>query len=259
MELVDTTDLKSVDRKVVLVRVRQRAPPNIKISMTHPHRIRKTYGRRKGRPISKYQQGLLHTLLPEVTLDLRPEALQTLFKSQKGRICLEIGFGAGEHLAHVAKSNPGDLFLGGEIFINGVASLLRHMDQQDISNIRIYPDDARELLKALPTGSLDQIYLLYPDPWRKSRHAERRFLQQETLQQFWDLLKPGGKLLLASDDPLMITWMEEQVTNFAKFTIDPDENKELTAPPQQWIQTRYESKAVQEKRTSHYFKLLKKG
>ncbi len=108
------------------------------------------------------------------------------------RLRLEIGFGGGEHLIHRATTEPETGFIGVEPFINSMAKLLSSVEQTGAQNIRVYNDDAAELLDWLPAGSLDQIDLLYPDPWPKKKHWKRRFVSQVNLTRFHRVLKPAG-------------------------------------------------------------------
>ena len=109
---------------------------------------------------------------------------------------LEIGFGGGEHLAGLAAAMPDCDFIGAEPFINGVASLLRHIDEQQLGNIRIWPDDVRLILPKIETASLAGAFIMFPDPWPKRRHAGRRILQPAFLDQLATIIRPGANWCL---------------------------------------------------------------
>jgi len=130
-----------------------------------------------------------------------------LFAAKPRQIELEIGFGGGEHLAACAAQRPDTGFIGCEPFINGVASLLGHIDNQKLENIRIYPNDARTLLDALPDACLARIFILFPDPWPKARHEKRRFIGPENLPHLARALQKGGEMHLATDDVKLAGWM----------------------------------------------------
>src|SRR5262245_9221860 len=126
------------------------------------------YGRRKGRPLRKGRQSLFDELLPRITIPLgEAGALDPalLFAPKKRAVWLEIGFGGGEHLAHQAANHPDIGFLGCEVFEAGIASGLSHIAERNLENVRLHPEDARELLTALKPRSLDRVFLLFPDPW----------------------------------------------------------------------------------------------
>ena len=151
------------------------------------------HGRRRGRPLRKRRSRLVETLLPQLLVRM-PEAgtvdLPALFDTPRKAYRLEIGFGAGEHLAWQAAAHPEIGFIGCEAFVNGVASLLRHIDERALRNIRIFDDDARPLLAALAPASIERLFLLHPDPWPKRRHRDRRFVQGETIRRFAELMPP---------------------------------------------------------------------
>jgi len=214
------------------------------------------YGRRKGRPLRLRKQDLWQSLLPQVELALPPEGavlnLEALFPAAEN-FWLEIGFGGGEHLAAIASQHPQDGFIGCEPFVNGTASLLEHLDDGKIQNVRV-TGDARPVLEALPASSLKGAYLLYPDPWPKKKHIERRFLVQENLDRLHRVLAPGGLLYLASDVAQLSSWMREQVEAHAGFALIQDG----TTPPEGWVPTRYEQKGLAAGRTPVYLVAVKK-
>ena len=86
---------------------------------------------------------------------------------------LEIGFGAGEHLIWQAKNNPDVEFIGSEVFINGIASLVSGISKESIENIRLWSGDGRSLIDSLPNEAVERVFILFPDPWPKSRHKKR--------------------------------------------------------------------------------------
>ena len=140
------------------------------------------YGRRKGKPLKAGRLGLLDNLLPRLKLSTdQPIDPDVLFPGKSVR--LEIGFGSGEHLAYMAQANPGVGFIGSEVFLNGVGSLLRYVAEMDLANVRIYDNDVRYLLPMLRSNSLERVSLLFPDPWPKSRHAKRRFVGPAMLNE----------------------------------------------------------------------------
>ena len=177
------------------------------------------YGRRKGRPLGKTLQRLLADTLPLFRLD--PDTpLADQFAHDPGDVFLEIGFGGGEHLAKLALARPDAGFIGAEPFVNGVAKMLRHINEQDLKNVRLWDDDVRQILPKLPAGCLAGAYVMFPDPWPKRRHAARRILNLAMMETLARLIRPRGMLMLASDDPTAKGWLLQAATAHPGFFLD---------------------------------------
>ncbi len=206
------------------------------------------YGRRQGRRLRPGLKALLDNLLPQVAVALPQDggALDpaTLFDGPRAGYALEIGFGAGEHLAWQAERHPEVGFLGAEFFVNGVAGLLRRIQDRGLDNVRIYHGDARDLLDVLPERILDRAYILFPDPWPKARHHKRRIVQDQTLARLAQAMKDGGELRLATDDMDYLRWMLERLLRSPDFDWLARGPRDWRERPEDWPQTRYESKAV---------------
>jgi len=168
---------------------------------------------------------------------------QALFPDRR-RIWLEIGFGAGEHLAAQAAAHPECGLIGCEPYITGVARLLALADERGLTNLRIVVDDARLLLEALPDACLERIFVLFPDPWPKTRHHKRRIVNPATAAQFARLLAPGGELRLATDDMDYARAMLLAVLPERRLTWLAREPADWRQPPPDWVTTRYQEKAL---------------
>jgi tRNA (guanine-N7-)-methyltransferase len=232
-----------------------------KTMLQHPHAYpadpNRLYGRRKGRPLRMRKSGLMQTLLPHLQITLPAAGMvdpATWFAAVPQALWLEIGFGGGEHLAAQAARNPHIGMVGCEPFANGVASLLDHIDRDALGNIRIYQDNARRLLTQLPPASVARIYLLFADPWPKKRHADRRFIQPDSLQAMARVLQPGGWLTLATDDPTLQAWTTEHMLATPDFSPRQAHGHGISPlRPEGWLPTRYEAKALQAGRTPLYY------
>lgn len=216
----------------------------------HPGPQFKFYGRQKGVRLSNRQSALIRDLLPTVRFDADCPAI-----SPDRATWLEIGFGGGEHLSWQAGQNRDVNFIGAEPFINGVAKLLVQIIKDDLANIRIFDGDARILLQKLPDGCLDRLFLLFPDPWPKTRHHKRRFVNQHTLSQFARILKPGSEFRFVSDIDNYIDWTIREVGENGAFDLSDDNQ---TTPPSDWRETRYQKKAIREGRTTTYLSFIRK-
>jgi tRNA (guanine-N7-)-methyltransferase len=219
-------------------------PPSSPASPDGTHR-RKLYGRRKGPKLSAHQESLRTTLLPALALSLRAGAdPKTYFDVPVDDVWLEIGFGAGEHLLWQAEQNPRVGLIGAEPYISGIAKLLAKIAPTRARNIRIHEGDARDVIEALSDACLGRAFILFPDPWPKTRHHKRRFVQSETLDALARILRPGAELRFASDDPGYFSWTLERLCAhkaFAWTAISPRDFKER---PTDWPETRYEAKAL---------------
>ena len=210
------------------------------ITPQQPHGALRSYGRIKARPIKAKQAELLGSLGPKVEIPESSFAPRDLMPEAKA-FWLEIGFGGGEHMAGQAERSPETLIIGVEPFLNGVASALRHVEERGLTNVRIHQGDAREVAARLPDGCLDRVFILFPDPWPKSRHHKRRIIQPEFLVELARLLKPGGGLRFATDWAEYATWTRKRLLAsglFAPVDADP------AVPPADHLTTRYEEKRL---------------
>jgi tRNA (guanine-N7-)-methyltransferase len=207
----------------------------------------RTFGRRRGRKLSPRQDLLFRDLLP--TIAFNPANPIT---DPTRPLWLEIGFGGGEHLIWQAENNPTINLLGCEPFEDGVVKVLTAIDEQKLRNISLHPDDARDVLRALPTAAIARAFILFPDPWPKRRHLKRRLINPRVLDQLAKAMRPGAELRIGTDIPdyartILMAFQHEprfrwQAVRPADWQIRPDD----------WPQTRYESKAVREGRRSCY-------
>ncbi len=208
---------------------------------------RRVYGRRFGRKLRDSQKELLTDVLPKVRVPaITPGARldpASLFDTPKRDFWLEIGFGGGEHLVWQADQNPDVGLIGAEPFLNGVVSGLGHIHREQVTNVRVWPDDARPLMDALPEGCLGRAFILFPDPWPKKRHNSRRFVQKENLDSLARLLRPGAELRMASDDQDYVAWMLAETTPHPAFAWLAEGPSDWRERPRDWPATRYEEKA----------------
>ncbi|WP_420563180.1 tRNA (guanine(46)-N(7))-methyltransferase TrmB [Thalassobaculum sp.] len=220
------------------------------------------FGRRKGRPLRvgmqrRIDEDLVPRLVPVETSPANATDPKGWFPQAPRAVWLEIGFGGGEHLAWQAQNNPGVALIGCEPFVNGVASLLRHLDEVDGDRVRIHPDDARDVLDVLAPESLERIFVLHADPWPKRRHHYRRIIQHETVARFYELLKPGGILRMATDDPGYLVWILARITAHPEFRWTGTSMADFTERREDWPETRYEAKARREGRMPAYMEFRK--
>jgi len=141
-------------------------------------------------------------------------------------------------------TRPDVLILGAGVFQNGVASALRHVEEAGLTNVRIHDGDARDLMDRLPDASLDRIFVLFPDPWPKSRHNKRRIVQADTVEGFARLLKHGGGLRFASDWADYVDWSLLRIAAQPAFRWTAERADDWRVPPADHVTTRYEEKRL---------------
>ena len=205
---------------------------------------RRLYGRRKGPRLSAHQQSLIDTLLPELALDLREGADPRTYFPNAEKVWLEVGFGGGEHLLMQAQAHPNVGLIGAEPYESGVAKLLSKLESAPGSNLRIYMDDARDIIDALPGASIARVFILFPDPWPKTRHYKRRFVQMDILDEVARVLEGGGELRFASDDAHYLNWTLERLCAHPAFEWTANRAADWKVRPADQPQTRYEAKAL---------------
>lgn len=208
---------------------------------SHPHM--RSFGRIKSRPIKPRQAALMDSLLPKVRCPETPFDPRALAPAAT-EVWLEIGFGGGEHMAAQAARRPDVLILGAEPFQNGVASALRHMDEQGLANVRLHDGDVRDLIARLPAASLQRVFILFPDPWPKARHHKRRLLQAELVEDLARVLAAGGRLRFATDWADYADWSLARLLASPHFDWPAARADDWRIPPADHITTRYEEKRL---------------
>ncbi len=199
----------------------------------------RTYGRIKGRTLRAGRSSLVEQSLPGLSLDLgKPLDLGA------GEVWVELGFGGGEHLAAQAEAHPEVLILGAEPFVNGVASLVRHVADRRLANVRLHAGDGRELLATLPDASVSRVFVLFPDPWPKTRHHKRRLINAETVAELARVMKPGAVLRFATDWADYLGWTLERFAASPAFAWTAEGADDWRTPPDDHATTRYESKRL---------------
>jgi tRNA (guanine-N7-)-methyltransferase len=225
--------------------------------MNDPITIRRLYGRRQGHKLRQGQAELVEDLLPRVSV---PETgaldAATLFGTDRP-LEVEIGFGAGEHLAGQALMRPGHGFIGCEPFLNGVVGALNHIRDEGLQNIRLHMGDALDVLERLPDASLSRVYLLHPDPWPKARHAKRRMVNHGPLDLIAAKLRPGSEFRLGTDDPTYCRWATMVMNQRADFRWLAESARDFLTRPADWPETRYERKARRQGHEVWYFRYVR--
>lgn len=224
--------------------------------MTHslPRHILSSFGRNRGRSLRPYQQGLVDELLPKLSVKL-----DNPLAGINGPLAIEIGFGGGEHLLAQAAHHPEKAYIGCEPFLNGVAKCLAGIEKCKLTNIRLLMDDARKLLMALPDQSVDELFILFPDPWPKARHNKRRLINHETLTTLARIHKSGGRLLIATDHIDYSEWILEHLLTTPHYTWTAERAADFLTPPRDWTETKYQRKTTAEGRHPVFMECIRQG
>ncbi len=210
--------------------------------MNDPTTLNRLYGRHTGHKLRAGQAALIEELLPKVAVPEGALDAPTLFGDDRP-LELEIGFGAGEHLAAQAAMRPGHGFIGCEPFLNGVVGALQHVRDGALGNVRLHMGDALNVLARLPDASLERLYLLHPDPWPKVRHAKRRMMNPGPLDLIAAKLKPGSEFRFGTDHPVYVRWAMMQMNRRRDFAWQIGDASDFQTRPDDWPETRYERKA----------------
>ncbi len=210
------------------------------------------YGRITGKTLRPRQVWLLEHFLPRLAWPAVP------FGPDVRETWLEVGFGGGEHAQALAAANPTIGIIAAEVFEPGICSLLSRLAPDEAvaavapGNLRIFTDDARPLLRGMADGTLGKLFLMFPDPWPKARHAKRRFVHPALLPEIARVLAPGGEWRIASDDPTYQHWTDEVLGAQRFFDV-----RRMPARPEGWPPTRYEAKALRAGRQPVYWSAVK--
>lgn len=230
--------------------------------------IPKFFGRRKGRVVRKAKSFLLEEMLPQLRVCQACDFNENMFGETKKEICLEIGFGDGQHIFGQAQKNPNNGYVGVEVFQNGVANLLTLISgvkdgaqlpekidaaSYPVHNVRIYDDDVRLLFEKIPDAFFDKVFLLFPDPWPKKKHAGRRFVNADNLKEVARVLKKGGLFRIATDHPVYKRHVLRTMYQNKDFVWTAKCGNEWKHEPKDWVPTKYQQKAIREGRRPVWF------
>jgi tRNA (guanine-N7-)-methyltransferase len=214
------------------------------------YKKRSLFGRRQGRSLRGEKLRALNEVLPQIEIadnllsEDHTHAAPSYFEKKYSKYILEIGFGHGERLAQHSRNNPDIAFIGAEPFVNGMAAFLVDIENQTKENLRVIMSDGMRIARSIKKHTLDELYILNPDPWHKTRHHKRRIINQESLDVFAHIIKPGGKLLMTTDVPYLAEWMCTHAEKHPQFKWTAESRADWEAPPEKWIQTKYELKGA---------------
>lgn len=215
----------------------------------------------------------------ELKAALQPHLLTPAFLQEDKPLEIELGMGNGLALYARAAANPSMNFVGSEIYLNGLRTLLTQLQKHPLPNLRIYPEDARTLFEKLSPNSITRTLILFPDPWPKASHHKRRLVQTELTQAIHTALIPGGELWVVTDWPSYAFHTISLLHPMKGFKLAPTDtlaaadckpsarlaqNGEptlgphlLEIAPQWWQSTKYQQKAQIAGRNPWFIKVIK--
>ena len=214
----------------------------------------KFYGRRKGRKLSAtakmaLESGENYLIKPKNQTHYFSE----LFRSNKKKIILEIGFGNGDNLVELAKKYPERLYIGAEPFLNSAVQCIQKLKKYNIENVKIWQDDIKKILDFIPPNIFSEIKILFPDPWPKTKHKSRRLIQPEFIERLNVILVHGGTITIGTDHPILKSWVLENFQINRKFEWVANNAKEWRNRPSDCIVTKYEKKSHKANRLPSWF------
>lgn len=216
----------------------------------------KTFARRVGKSLTDTRKHCLEYELPRRLFD----PLVHNNELTAGTWVLEIGFGMGQHFLHQIVAYPDQQFIGAEVYINGVAQLLNHADLYEkqtgntLNNFFIWPDDIDLLLPRLPNHFLTKVYILFPDPWPKRRQHKKRLLNHARMTTIKSKMQDGGVIIFASDIESYFDDVIELVEHDHELSFM---HRDFYLPPDDYIMTKYHSKAIQAGRAARFMSVVK--
>ena len=217
----------------------------------------RSFGRINGRKLSLQKQSLLANFLPKIKLDT-DIINQASAKSKDQFNILEIGFGFGDFLFNLAKKNTSKNIYGFEPHINGIVNLLGLITKENLNNIKISNADIRKEIINFADNFFDEIYILFPDPWPKSKHYKRRLITTNFLDNILaNKLKKSAKIIISTDHDAYKTWILANILDCKKLQWSAQSKADWQNFPDEWIATKYQKKAIAEGRIPVIFKLVK--
>ena len=214
----------------------------------------KNYFSSRNRSLTKDQKSILDFYQEKISLESFCELEQL---NEYENISLEIGFGTGDILLHNALNFPKNLFLGIEYYKKGIAQLLLNTEKHNLKNIRLFYGDAFNYLNLAKTNYLNEILIMFPDPWPKRRHWKRRIINKYSVNEISRILKSNGKALFFTDNRGLAYW------GLRHFVLNEDFNWEIDMPSncRNKINTypisRYQLKAFENNINPYYFQFIK--
>jgi tRNA (guanine-N7-)-methyltransferase len=203
----------------------------------------RSYILRQGRITAAQTKAIQENLKKHaIVFENQPINFNDVFQNGSGELVLEIGFGMGTSTAEIAKANPKKNYIAIEVHSPGVGNLLKLIQENDISNLKIIQHDAVEVLNTMiKNDSLDGIHIFFPDPWPKKRHHKRRLIQDSFLKLMAQKIKQSGYLHIATDWEDYALWIIDLLD---KETLLQKTSEDFFRKPDYRPLTKYENRGI---------------
>jgi tRNA (guanine-N7-)-methyltransferase len=215
----------------------------------------KFYGRRKGRKLTTTANLALKEGGEYFIKQSNPEQnfLELFSYYKKKTIILEIGFGNGDNLVQSAKNYPKSLYIGAEPFLNSAVQCIQKLKKDNITNVKIWHDDIKKIINFIPSNSISEIKILFPDPWPKTKHKSRRLIQPIFIEYLSLILAQNGTITIGTDHPVLKSWVLEQFQSNQGLEWLANDANDWRTRPSDCFSTKYEKKAHEENRVPSWF------
>jgi len=226
-------------------------------SLHREKKLIRSFGRIKSRKFSDHKNFLLENLMPKYELDSFKSCHHKVEAGQFKKVVLEIGSGFGDFIFNKSSANRDKLFIGCEPHLNGLVNILSMLKNSPLDNICLYRQDVRFLIESMADDFLNHIFILFPDPWPKSKHRKRRLINKEFLDLIAKKVKKDGKLTIATDHDDYKTAIMASINQTNSWCWLAKSSKDWQEFPADWVETKYQKKAKIESRNSIIFELVK--
>ncbi len=205
--------------------------------------LNRSFARRIGKTLSGTQKQIIEEEMDNYIL--KPEEITNSIA--------EIGIGMGEHFINLCKAHPDKICIGFEPYLNGIANSLLLAKKAGITNLRLWPDDMDLVFHELPKNSIQKLYILFPDPWPKTKQKKRRIICEERIKLFAEKMPIGGELYFASDIEDYYNSVIKLLSSNPYFKLNSYNPK---IPHENYIKTKYHNKAEIEGRVPQFCKAV---
>ena len=167
---------------------------------------------------------------------------QNVFK-RKAPLYVEIGSGYGHFMQNFCQNHPHINYVGIDYRFKRSFQLAKRLSKLSIKNFRLLRARGERISFQFGTNEIDQIFYFFPDPWPKKRHHKKRSFNKVFLERLYEVLSPGGKIMIKTDHQEFSEWILlvlEEIPFFIKELVTFDLRKEYPEHFLSSFQTKFE-------------------